>query len=99
MIQTIIEEGLYDKPFVERWCEGFQALRDQVRPFSPKFAEPLTWVEAPAIQKAARLYAASRPAVIQAGNAIDHSPHNFQTARALAILRAITGNLGVPGGN
>ncbi len=98
MIRVIIEEGLYDKPFVEKWCEGFEALRDQVRPFSPQWAAPLTGLEAALIEKAARLYAQSRPAVIQAGNAIDHSPHNFQIARALAILRALTGNLGVPGG-
>lgn len=98
MIRVIIEEGLYDKPFVEKWCEGFEALRDQVRPFSPQWAAPLTGLEAAAIEKAARLYAQSRPAVIQVGNAIDHSPHNFQIARALAILRALTGNLGVPGG-
>ncbi|MBI5586086.1 MAG: molybdopterin-dependent oxidoreductase [Deltaproteobacteria bacterium] len=98
LIQVIIEEGLYDKPFVEDWCVGFEALAAQVRPFSPSFAAPRTGVEAAALRKAARLYAASRPAVIQAGNAIDHSPHNVQIARALAILRALTGNLGVPGG-
>ncbi|MCU0578106.1 MAG: molybdopterin-dependent oxidoreductase [Desulfobacterota bacterium] len=95
---ALIDEGLYDKSFVEKWCAGFEALADQVRPFSPSWAAPLTGLEAAAIEKAARLYAQRRPAVIQVGNAIDHSPHNFQIARALAILRAITGNLGVPGG-
>lgn len=98
MIHTIIQEGLFDKSFVEQWCQGFQALKTQVQRHTPEFAEPVTWVEADHIREAARLYATSCPAVIQPGNALDHSPDNFQTARALAILRAITGNLGVPGG-
>jgi anaerobic selenocysteine-containing dehydrogenase len=98
LIQVIIEESLYDKEFVAARCEGFQALVEQTRPFSPASAESLTGLEAAAIERAARLYAQSRPAVIQVGNAVDHSPHNFQIARALAILRALTGNLGVPGG-
>ncbi|MBW2657413.1 MAG: molybdopterin-dependent oxidoreductase, partial [Deltaproteobacteria bacterium] len=51
------------------------------------------------IEEAARFYARSKPAVIQWGNAVDHGVNSFQTARAISILRAITGNLDVPGGD
>jgi anaerobic selenocysteine-containing dehydrogenase len=65
MIQTIIAEGLYDRPFVAAWCVGFDALAAQVRPFTAEYAAPGTGLESRAIQEAARLYARSRPAVIQ----------------------------------
>ncbi len=98
LIQTIIEEEWVDRAFVDRWCTGFEELKTHCRGFSPEALEPVTWVKPDRVRAAARLYAKAKPAILQAGNAIDHSPHNVQTSRALAILRALTGNLGIPGG-
>jgi anaerobic selenocysteine-containing dehydrogenase len=36
--------------------------------------------------------------VLSWGNGLDSNINSFQTARAISILRAITGNLGIPGG-
>ena len=98
MINVIINEGLYDETFVDKWTVGFDLLSDHVRIYSPERIEEITWVPADKIRQAARLYAQVRPACIQWGNAIDHGVNSFQAARAICILRAITGNLGVPGG-
>ncbi len=76
----------------------FDELKKHVAQYTPEMVEKITWVPADLIRDAARLYAMSKPAIIQAGNAIDHTSNNFQTARAFAILRAITGNIGIPGG-
>ena len=51
------------------------------------------------IEAAARCYAGVKPACIQWGNAVDHGMNSFQTSRALSILKAITGNIDVPGGD
>ncbi len=98
LIQTIIEEGWMDRAFVDRWCAGFEELKAHSLRFSPEAMESVTWVKPDRVRAAAKCYATAKPAILQAGNAIDHSPHNVQTARALAILRALTGNLGIPGG-
>jgi anaerobic selenocysteine-containing dehydrogenase len=98
LIHVIIAERLYDQSFVDRWTIGFNELKKHVEQYPPETVEKITWVPVSLIKNAARLYATSKPAILQAGNAIDHTSNNFQTARALAILRAITGNLGVPGG-
>ncbi len=98
LINVIIKDDLYDKSFVEKWTVGFDELRQHIEQYTPEEMEKITWVPANLIRDAARLYATSKPSILQAGNAIDHTNNNFQTARALAILRAITGNLGVPGG-
>lgn len=98
MINVVVNEGLFDKDFVENWTVGFDQLRSHVQGYSPETVAGITWVPAETIREAARLYATTRPAAIQWGNAFDHSINSFQACRAITILRAITGNLCVPGG-
>jgi anaerobic selenocysteine-containing dehydrogenase len=99
MIHTIIEEGLYDQEFVEQWTVGFDQLWVRARDYPPERVEEITWVPAQTIREMARLYATTKPACLLWGNAVDQSASAFQTARALLILRGITGNIDVPGGD
>ncbi|MFZ1886240.1 MAG: molybdopterin-dependent oxidoreductase [Rhodoplanes sp.] len=98
LIQVIIAERLYDEPFVTRWTYGFDALADHVRGFTPEWAEPITWVAADKIRAAARLFARTKPAMMEWGCAIEHTPNCIQTVRAISLLPALTGNVDVPGG-
>ena len=98
MINVIINEELYDKAFVDRWTVGFSELKAHVEDYTPEKAERITWIPADMIKRAARLYATSKPATIPRGNGIEQNVNGFQAGRAIAILRAITGNLDVPGG-
>lgn len=98
MLHTIIDERLYDADFVERQTHGFDALAARVRPHSPEWAEPITWVPAAKIRAAARLYAENRPSMMEWGCAIEHTPNCIQTVRAVSMLPALTGNVDVPGG-
>jgi anaerobic selenocysteine-containing dehydrogenase len=97
-LNVIIGEQLYDEPFVEHWTHGFDALREHVRRFTPNWAAPITWVAAEKIQAAARLFARTKPAMLEWGCAIEHTPKCVQTVRALSMLPALTGNVDVPGG-
>jgi len=99
MLHMIIKENLYDKEFVERWTVGFDDLVKHVQPFTPEWAENITWVKADTIRKVARTYATSKPASLSLGISIEHQTNGIQTIRAIAILIAITGNLDVAGGN
>ncbi len=98
-LNVIIEESLYDKGFVEKWTHGFEDLAEHVKQYTPEKVSEITWVPADLIRETARLYATSKPAVIQWGNPIEHNIHTFDTVRALICLMAITGNLDVAGGN
>ena len=98
LIQVIIAERLYDEPFVTRWTYGFDALAEHVRGFTPEWAEPITWVAADKIRAAARLFARTKPAMMEWGCAIEHTPNCIQTVRAISLLPALTGNVDVPGG-
>jgi anaerobic selenocysteine-containing dehydrogenase len=99
MIHVIINENLYDKTFVRNWTTGFQQLKEFIKKYPPEKVSSLTCIPAETIKQAARFYAKHKPACIQWGNAVDHGVNSFQTARAISILRAITGNLDVPGGD
>ncbi|MBW2341447.1 MAG: molybdopterin-dependent oxidoreductase [Deltaproteobacteria bacterium] len=99
MINVIINEKLFDRAFVDNWVTGFDELKNHVQKYAPKKVEEITWVPAESIRETARFYSINKPACIQWGNAIDHGINSFQTARAISILRAITGNCGIPGGD
>ena len=98
MINVIIKEGLYDKEFVDKWTVGFDKLKTHVQDYPPEKVEEITRVPADNIREVARFYAAHKPACIQWGNGFDTNRNSFQASRAVSILRTITGNLGIPGG-
>jgi anaerobic selenocysteine-containing dehydrogenase len=98
MTKVIIEEGLYDKEFVGEWTVGFDKLADHVATFTLNEVEKWTWVPKDDIEEAARLYAGNKPGIIGWGNALEHTVAGFQTTRAIAILRGITGNVNTPDG-
>ncbi|HLA80503.1 MAG TPA: molybdopterin-dependent oxidoreductase, partial [Thermoleophilia bacterium] len=99
MIHTIIQEGLYEAGFVEKWCDGFEALKDHVAAFAPEKVAATTWVDAGQIREAARLYATTRPAAFHHRVGVEQNVNSVQTDRAFGILIALTGNLDVEGGN
>jgi len=99
MIQVIIDEDLVDHDFVDHHTLGFEELARHVRQFTPEWAASITRIPAGEIRATARSYAVTKPACIQWGQGVDASACNFQTARSLLILRALTGNVDVPGGD
>ena len=97
-LKTIIEEGLYDKEFVEKHTVGFDELSRMVGEHSYEQLEKETWVSVEDMKRFARTYATNKPAAIQTGNPLDQTPNSYQSCRLISILRAVTGNLDVPGG-
>jgi len=98
VIRAVLDEGLHDAGFVEQWTVGLDELRTAVERYTPEEVERLTWVPAGTVRQIARVYAGSRTAVLESGWGIDATINSFQTGRALAILRSITGNVGRRGG-
>jgi anaerobic selenocysteine-containing dehydrogenase len=92
MLHVMIAENLYDRDFVERWCYGFDALRERVSQCSASWASRITCVPEADIVAAARLFAGSSAGALEWGCAIEHTPNCLQTVRAIACIMAITGN-------
>lgn len=98
-LRIIISENLYDKDFVDKWTSGYDRIWERVKDYTPEKVCEITWIPPNLILEAAREYARTKPAVIMWGLGIDLQGVNAtQTARARCIIRAITGNLDVKGG-
>jgi anaerobic selenocysteine-containing dehydrogenase len=70
-----------------------------IEPYTPEWAERITWVQAEDIRKLARLYATAESAsIFQGTNTQDQTANGTQNSRAFAILQTITGNINNPGG-
>lgn len=99
LINAIIEEGLYDREFVGRWCHGFDELALHVKAFSPESVADVCGVNPDDIRLVAREFAKA-PSAIVSGRGIDQVGANVApTHRARCIMLAITGNLDRPGAN
>jgi anaerobic selenocysteine-containing dehydrogenase len=100
MIRTIIEEGLYDKDFVENWCLGFDEVRAIAQEWTPERTSEITGVPSEQIVQAARLYATNAPARLSFGVSASQIGEGAARSALLgqSILRAITGNLDIAGG-
>src|SRR5947209_3768986 len=98
MTKVLIDENLYDRDDVARWCHGFDALATRVSSCSPQWAEQLTGVPAGAIVAAARMFAHG-PSCFISGHGIDAARNGVQTFRAYHTLFAISGNVDRVGGN
>lgn len=96
--RVIVEEGLYDKAFVRDWCIGFDELQERLEEYPLDRVADITGVDAELIAEAARLYANSDGAVIPWSPITDHQISSTSAIRLQTILRAITGNLDVVGG-
>ena len=97
-LKVIFDEGLYDKDFVDRWCAGFEALKARVDEYPLDRVEQITGVDRELIAQAARMYATADGAVIPWTPITDMQISSTSAIRLHSILRAVTGNIDIAGG-
>ncbi|MEJ2246173.1 MAG: molybdopterin-dependent oxidoreductase [Acidobacteriota bacterium] len=98
MIGVVVDEELYDKEFVEKWCYGFEDMLERLKEYPLSRVSEITGLSPELIQDAARMYASNRPACCMVGEGIEHSYSSIQAIHARWILSAICGNIDVKGG-
>jgi anaerobic selenocysteine-containing dehydrogenase len=98
MLNVIINEGLYDKEFVEKYTHGWDQFVERVNQYPVEKVAEITWVPAEKIREAARLFAKTKPATIQWGISIEQNINCIDSDRLIIDLAAVTGNLDVKGG-
>lgn len=98
-IHVLLEENLYDRDYVERFTTGVEELRAHVRENTPAWAARITELPESQIAELARRMAAVKPAVIvHPGRHVTWYGNDHQRERAIAILIALLGAWGRPGG-
>jgi len=97
MIKVIIDEGLYDKEFVDKWCYGFDKIQQRVQEYPLDKVSEITWIPAKKIAEAAR-WISVKPSVIYQSMGIEQTINNVEAIHAHKVWAAITGNIDIYGG-
>jgi anaerobic selenocysteine-containing dehydrogenase len=98
MMHVIIGEKLYDADYVERYTIGFEQLCVKVQEYTPERVAKWTGIAATDIEKLAREYATTHPAVIRLNYGVQRSEGGGMATRAVAMLPCITGSWKEVGG-
>ena len=98
-MHEIIENGLYDKQFVESQTFGFEDLAIHVSDKTPEWAAKITGLDPGQIRKTAWAMAEASPSVIiHPGRHVTWYGDDTQRIRCVAILNALLGSWGRKGG-
>jgi len=105
MAYVMIKNNLHAQKFLDNYTIGFDKFQDYVLgkedgiAKTPDWAEPITGVTATVIEKLAIEYATTKPAALISGIGPGRTAYGEQFHRATATLAAMTGNIGVHGGD
>ena len=97
LIHTVIEEGLTDVDFIRDRASNFEALRENVKAYSPEAMAPICGIPAQTLREVAREFAKAKGAMILWGMGISQHVHGTDNARCLIALVTVTGQIGKPG--
>jgi formate dehydrogenase alpha subunit len=96
MIQTILSHGWQNEDFIRNRTEGFEALAEAVKDYTPEAVERITGVPAADLVEAARLYAQSPDSTILYAMGITQHATGTNNVLALANLAMAAGQVGKP---
>ena len=100
---TLVDEGLHDRAFLERYSVGFDRFERYLLgaadgcPKTPAWAERLSEIPAATIRALARRMAAKRT-LINVNYALQRVEHGEQAPWLAVTLAAMLGQIGLPGG-
>lgn len=97
MARVIIDRGLYDRQFVEKYVLGFSRFKEYSSNFTPEKAAGITGIEAARIEELAVDYADAPTASICLGQGMQRYLNGGSSVRCIDALAAITGKIGRSG--
>ena len=98
-INIIISEGWYDKEYVAKYTTGFDELKKSVKTYTPAWAAQETELPMRQIVEAVRDLGRYAPNVmLHPGRHFSWHGNDTQRGRAMAIINALLGTWGRPGG-
>ncbi len=99
LIHVILQEGLYDKPFVDQYVTGLPELERFVAPYTPEWAAEQTGLAARDIVAFAREAGSARPRTLFHGGWMTaRYSDSFYACRSAYILNVLMGNIEAEGG-
>lgn len=97
LMNVIVNEGLYDREFVEKRVEGFDKLIGVISKYTPEAVEGICGVPSFLIRQAAYTMASTRRGSLLWSMGVTQHIVGFRNVIALATLAALLGWYGKPG--
>ena len=103
LAHVLVSEGLHERAFLARYCDGWPVFEDYLlgradgEPKTAAWAAAICGLDASAITALARSLAGRRVLVVVA-HALQRSEHGEQPVWMGAVLAAVLGQIGLPGG-
>ncbi len=102
LAHVMVKEGLYQKDFVENYTVGFEDFAEEVKQYTPEWAEKKTSIPAATIARLAREMAKAAPRCFihrgYHGAMGTQYKNSLQLVRAVACVNALTGSYNQLGG-
>ncbi|MCC7072202.1 MAG: molybdopterin-dependent oxidoreductase [Deltaproteobacteria bacterium] len=97
---VICTEGLWNKAWLDRWSNyPADEYTRHLAPYTPELAERESGVPADTLRRLAREFAAKAPRCTTTSGRGSHAHYNgFYNDRAITVLNALVGNMGMEGG-
>ncbi len=97
LMHVIVEEGLYDRQYIQAHTEGFERLKEHLREFRPEAMAAVCGIDADTLRTVARAFATAQRAIVFWGMGISQHVHGTDNARCLISLVLMCGQVGRPG--
>ena len=103
LAHSLVAEDLHDRAFLARYCTGYEVFEDYLlgrsdgRPKDAAWAAGITGIAASDITALARRMAHGRTLIVVA-HALQRAEHGEQPVWMAAVLAAMLGQIGLPGG-
>jgi anaerobic selenocysteine-containing dehydrogenase len=94
----LFESGAADAAFLAAHTTGAERLRERALPWTFERAAEVSGLRAGDIERLARLYATSQPALVKCGWGLERNRNGGNAALAVLALPAVGGKFGVRGG-
>jgi len=91
MMHIIVRDRLFDQDYVSRWTCGFDQLCRRIAEYPPDRVSSLTGIPIADIERLARDYATTTPAVIRVNYGVQRCDNGGAATRAICMLPALTG--------
>ncbi|MDX1780613.1 MAG: formate dehydrogenase subunit alpha [Thalassovita sp.] len=97
IMSVIVDEGLYDEAYIERFTENWEAEKAHLAGYAPEKMEAICGIPADTLRAVARDFASAKAGMIFWGMGVSQHIHGTDNVRCLISLALMTGNVGKPG--
>ena len=94
MMNVIINEGLQDQKYIDERTEGYEALKEVVKDYTPEVVAEICQIDAEELKKAARLYAKADKAGIYYAMGVTQHSTGTEGVMGTSNLALLCGKIG-----